>query len=40
MVTLEGDLFNIGGAMTGGSMAKKTTSVLVEAEKLMICQKI
>ncbi len=27
MVTLEGDLLNAGGSMTGGSMAKKTSSI-------------
>ncbi len=34
MVTLEGDLFNIGGAMTGGSMAKKTTSVFSRSREI------
>ena len=34
MVTLGGDLFNIGGAMTGGSVAKKTTSVFSRSREI------
>ena len=34
MVTLEGDLFNIGGAMTGGSMTKKATNVFSRSREI------
>lgn len=39
MVTLEGDIMNPGGAMTGGSQAKKTTNIFGRTREIHTLQK-
>ena len=34
IVTLDGELFNVGGSMTGGSISKRSTGIFQEVEEI------